>query len=232
MPPLSTARLHLGSASFAGPTNVRVIVEQVGGDVFRTDFSAPGFALLDLGLDLTPRDFRARLIRLGEAMAACYEERFGGSLVFVTAGRFDQQAPTRPHRDGGPDASILLLGYEPTEVPSRIFLLDFSRCAFDRGQSPREFLDCCNPAFPIGEELLRDYTTETVFAPEHYQILLVNNSVLPWEERERGMLGVLHHAVITPRPGRARPIDSVQMGIGSAGVSEEELRAFIEGAAV
>src|SRR5262249_46765252 len=157
--------------------------------VLRTDFAAPGFALLDLGQGLTPRDFRAHLAALGEGLSRYAERHLGGPLRFVSVSTFDQQTPTRPHPAGGPDASVLLLGYQPTEVPSRLFLLDYTRCAHDRSQTPKEFLDCCNPAFQAGHDLQRDYTTElTDFTPAHYQILALNNSCLPWEERHRGTL--------------------------------------------
>src|SRR5262245_32148457 len=115
--------------------------------VFRTDFEAPGWALLDLGLGLEPRAFRGLLVALGEALAGLYQAQFGGRLSWVSLSRFDQQNSTRPHRDGGPDASLLVLGYEPTEVPSRLWLLDYSKAAHERGITPAEFLDCCNPAF-------------------------------------------------------------------------------------
>jgi hypothetical protein len=204
------------------------VTDRIADLVFRTDFSAPGFALLDLGLGLTPRDFRAHLVALGEALAGHYRDHFGGELAFVSVSRFDQQSPTRPHRDGGPDASVLLLGYEPTEVVSRVWLLDYTRCAFDRGQTPAEFLLCCNPAFQAGEELLRGYTTElTAFAPGRYQALVINNSTLPWGQRARGTLGVLHHAIVTPRPGRPRHVDSLLLGAGE-GLSAEQMQAFVE----
>jgi hypothetical protein len=151
-------------------------------------------------------------------------------LHFVSVSRFDQQNPTRPHRDGGPDASILLLGYEPTEVKSRLSLLDYTRAAVDRDMTPAAFLDCCNPAFGGDPELLRDYIIPVEgFDSEQFQILIVNNSQLPYEQRERGMLGLLHHAVVdTPLPGRERCIDSLLMGVVETGLSEEQLRAFIE----
>jgi hypothetical protein len=46
------------------------------------------------------------------------------------------------------------------------------------------------------------------------------------------MLGVLHHAVIdTPRHGRTRFIDSVQMGVALEGLDEVQLATFVETAA-
>src|SRR5262245_46946885 len=144
--------------------------------VFRTTLEAPGFAHFDLGLELTPLAFRELLVRLGEALARRYREQFGAVLHFVSVSRFDQQSPTKPHRDGGPDASVLLLGYEPSEVQSRLFLMDYTRAAVDRGITPLAYLDCCNPAFGGGERLLTAYTTEVpAFHPERYQIVVVNN---------------------------------------------------------
>ena len=72
--------------------------------------------------------------------------------------RFDQHAATRPHRDGGPDASVLLLGYEPTEVASRVYLMDYTRAARERGLTPLAYLDCCNPAFGGYEQSLHAHT--------------------------------------------------------------------------
>src|SRR5262249_3740440 len=112
------------------------------------------------------------------------------------------------------------------------FLLDYTRAAFQRGQTPREFLLCCNPAFGPGQDLLRDHTTEVgAFVPGHFQILVVNNSTLPYAEGARGMMGVLHHAEIEPGPGKSRPIDSVLVAVAGPGVealSGEEVKAFVE----
>lgn len=198
--------------------------------VFRTDLGAPGYALLDLGADVTPRDFRAALVGLGEALANEYQRRHGDPLHFHSVSRFDQQSKTRPHRDGGPDASVLILGYEPTEVISRISLFDYSRAAFDRGLTPQEYLDRYNPAFGDNAQLLTAYGVSlTTFTPAHHQILIVNNSQVPYEQRHRGMLGLLHHAVIeSPRADRSRWIDSLLMGVVDAGLTAEQLTAFVE----
>jgi hypothetical protein len=209
---------------------LKQLAARIAPAVFRTDLAGPGYALLDLGTEYAPHDFRALLVRLGEALADEYQRRHEAVLRFVSVSRFDQQKPTRPHRDGGPDASILVLGYEPTEVRSRVSLLDYSRAAFERGQTPVEFLDCCNPAFGGDPELLRPHAVElTDFRPGHFQVLVVNNSNLPHEQRQRGMLGLLHHAVIErPLPDRSRVIDSVLLGVVESGLTAGQLAAFVE----
>jgi hypothetical protein len=129
----------------------------------------------------------------------------------VYQGRFDQQVSTEAHRDGGPDESVLLLGYEPTTVTSRLFLLDYTRAALDRGLTPQEFLERFNPLTPPGKAALAEYTTDVAdFVPRHYQIAVINNGALPWELRHRGMLGVLHKALVpVPDPLAHRFITSL-----------------------
>jgi hypothetical protein len=69
----------------------------------------------------------------------------------------------------------------------------------------------------------------TTFRPAHHQVLIVNNSQLPYEQRWRGMLGLLHHAAIeAPRADRSRWIDSLLMGVMDAGLTPEQLAAFVE----
>ena len=73
----------------------------------------------------------------------------------------------------------------------------------------------------------------TAFDPGRYQVLVVNNGNLSWEERDRAMLGLLHQAVIpVARPERSRWINSSMMttaGPGEpGGLSREELERFID----
>lgn len=206
-----------------------LLAAEAAPSVFRTTLDVPGFAHFDLGVEWTPVAFRGLLVQMGHALAERYRATFAESLHFVSVSRFDQQSPTRPHRDGGPDASVLLLGYEPTEVPSRLYLMDYVLAARDRGMTPLEYLDCCNPVFGGDERLLQAYVHEvTPFAWGHYQIVVVNNSSIRWEERARGMLGMLHHAVITERrEGKSRVIDSLLLGVTEDGLSAEQLSEFV-----
>jgi hypothetical protein len=155
----------------------------------------------------------------------------------VSLGRFDQQVTTEAHLDGGPDESLLVLGYEPTEVSSRLFLVDYVRGACDRGMTPREFLDRHNPMYRAGRQALEEYTTEVEgLNPAHYQVLFINNSSVPYEQRRRGMLGVLHKAVILhPDPARPRHVNSIMLGTAEIGqpprIAAEAVQAFIDTAA-
>lgn len=220
------------------PAELRSAAEQAATCVFRRDFEQPGFALLDAGIEWTPRRFRAFLVALTAALNEVYQERFGRHLIYLSLGRFDQQVTTRAHRDGAPDESILILGYEPSAISSRLFLLDYTRYAQEIGLTPHEFLDRLNPAFGDNEALLRDYTREVAgFRQGRYQILIINNSAASWENREHGMLGVLHKAVmLASQPGQPRHVNSLTLTTAErdeqTGRTAAEVQTFIESAAV
>jgi hypothetical protein len=200
--------------------------------VLRNDLVHPGFALLDLGPHDDPVGLRAFLVALAAALDRVYLQDHGRRLLPLSLSRFDQQTSTGAHRDGGPDESVLILGYEPTTVDSRVFLLDHTRCAFDRGLTPAAFLEQHHPVFGEGRELLRNYTTELEgFDSRRALVLVVNNSNRPFEERARGTLGVLHQAIIaTPRPGAARVINSLLLAAADAhahGFTAGEVEDFV-----
>src|SRR4051812_26826662 len=177
-------------------------------DVLRADLSRPGFALAEAG-PLTPEGLRELLIDAGRLLARWAEARYGFTLRFYSLNWVSQVATTRPHRDGGPDGSLLLLGYEPSLVSSRFFVLDHSRAAREHGLSPREFLERYSPTFGEGAKLLEPHTHAVPgFDPSRWQVLALNNSCLDGP----GLLGVMHHAVIDDvPPGAIRPIVSVQL---------------------
>jgi hypothetical protein len=193
-------------------------------DVLRADLSRPGFALAEAGPQ-TPESLRGLLIDAGRRIAHWAETRYGFTLRFYSLNWVSQVATTRPHRDGGPDGSLLLLGYEPSVVSSRFFVLDHSGAAKERGLSPREFLERYSPTFGEGAKLLEPHTQAVMgFDPTRWQALAVNNSCLD----EPGLLGVMHHAVIDRvPPGAIRPIVSVQLGVAGRGLSDEQLAAFV-----
>lgn len=213
--------------------------------VCRKDFLKPGFLLLDLGTKTTVEGqtgfqkfsselFRRWMVELARRMRNIHQQQAGRDLVIVSAGRFDQQVTTKLHRDGGPDESFLMLGYEPSEVPSEVALADYSRAASDLGLTPAEFLERHNPMFAAGETLLAPYLTRVAcFTSKSYQILLINNSVTPLNDKAASWQGVLHTATIpAPDEARRRVVNSMMVAsvpLGQAEpVSERELDEFVD----
>jgi hypothetical protein len=142
--------------------------------------------------------------------------------------RFDQQETTKFHLDGAPAESLLMLGYEPSKVRSRLFLADFSRAAFDLGITPAQFLTDFNPMYGKGEEVLGRYVTELPQPIEgHSRILLVNNSFLPFTDARTNPLGVMHKAIILPDDTERRIVNSTMLAVGGEEIGVEKQEDFV-----
>lgn len=198
--------------------------------VWRFDFSAPGFCLLDLGPDIDSHDLRSLMLDLKGRLDEVAARRDRPPFSYRSLGRFDQQETTRFHRDGAPERSLLMLGYEPSDVRSRLSLADYARCAFDLGIEPRRFLDEFNPMYRKGEEVLARYVTELPQpADGHSRILLINNSCLPYTDARSNPQGVLHRAeILDPDETKRRIVNSIMLAAdGPEEVGEDQLRAFV-----
>lgn len=176
----------------------------------RTDFSAPGFCLINLGAKLDSQTLRRRMVALKQELAAIHERERGETLQYLSLGRFDQQNSTKPHRDNGPAECLLMLGYEPTEVESTLEISDYAQCAYERGLTPAAFLAQHNPMFQAGYEMLQPYTTQVpCFSCADYQIVCINNSSAPFSGEKPAWQGTLHTATIhTPDANQRRIINS------------------------
>ena len=109
-----------------GPPDPPFDAERVYEAVWRCDFTAPGFVRLDAGA-VDSHTLRAWMVGLKERLVGVNVRRTGRAFVFRSLGRFDQPETTKFHLDGAPDQSVLMLGYEPSEVRSRPFLADYAR---------------------------------------------------------------------------------------------------------
>jgi hypothetical protein len=198
--------------------------------VWRFDFSAPGFCLLDLGPAVDSHLLRALMLDVKERLSEVVSRRCGVRFAYRSLGRFDQQETTKFHLDGAPDQSLLVLGYESSKIRSRLSLADYARCAHDLGIEPKRFLDEFNPMYRKGEELLARYVTELPQPEEgHARILLINNSSLAYTEARTNPLGVLHRAeIIDPDESERRIVNSLMLTTGHPEeVGEETLRSFV-----
>ena len=207
------------------------LAAQIYSRVCRTNFTEPGFCVVNLGSTLSSVEFRQLMVNITREMATVHERQTGKTLIYVSAGRFDQQTTTRPHLDGGPEESLLMLGYEPTLVQSEVEMSDYTRCAQDLGITPKEFMAQHNPMFHAGFELLRPYASQlNEFDVSAYQIVVINNSSAPIDGHS--WLGVLHTAtILTPDESHRRVINSTMIASASVGtsdvVSAQELDEFI-----
>jgi hypothetical protein len=181
--------------------------------VWRRDFGPTGFCLIPLPSSIDSYALRAMMLGLIAAVSTESERRTRKRFVYRSAGRFDQQLTTKFHLDGAPDESLLVLGYEPSRVTSRLALADFTRCAFDLGIPPRRFLTEFNPMYPVGAARLAPYVTAlTAFESSRPQILLINNSSVPFSPDGTNPLGVMHQAEIPePLSTERRVVNSVML---------------------
>lgn len=203
-------------------------------DVFRSDFTGHGFALIQCpGIGFS-HQFRETMVALLEVLDAMVLEQRGMRLRFQSLARFDQQTTTKFHLDGGPEESILMLGYEPTCIRSSVVMADYTRVSFDMGITPQEFMDQHNPMFVAGEKLLAGHIHPlSEFDESQFQIVLINNSRLPFVPGGLHSLGVLHQAtILNPDPSQSRVINSTMLVVASPDaapvVSQQDIQQFVQ----
>jgi hypothetical protein len=206
-----------------------VVTDKVFDLVWRFDFTAPGFALLDTGPDVDSHTLRSWMVASKRQLSEISVRRGGKPFLFRSMARFDQQVTTKFHLDGAPAESMLILGYEPSKVHSRLFLADYTHAAFDLGITPEQFLQDFNPMYKKGEEFLGRYTTELPQPAEgHARILLVNNSSLPFVEARTNPLGVMHKAIIlTPDESEQRIVNSTMLVTIGEEIGVEKQKEFV-----
>lgn len=199
----------------------------------RSHFDAPGFCIVHLGSNLSSVSFRQLMVDIKKEMASIQESRTQQTLIYLSAARFDQQETTIPHLDGGPDECFLMLGYEPSDIPSEIEIFDYTKCAFQLGLSPKEFMARHNPMFQKGHDLLRPYATLVPgFSPDSFQIVCINNSSAPYVTAGTNWQGTLHTAtILKPDETKRRVINSTMIARAPLGatdlVDESALYDFI-----
>jgi hypothetical protein len=220
-------------ATFGEWEDVPALAANLFRQACRSGFQEAGFSLLKLGENTGSRALRRLMLDILDQLSVLCQSRRGPSLQALSMSRFNQQTTTKPHRDGGPAESLLLLGYEPTPVASQLCMVDYSLCAHEMGLSPMEFLDRHNPMFSQGADLLADFTTELAeFDSRQFQILLINNSSAEYDESPPRWQGVLHQATIPhPRVDALRVVNSIQLTLQSSGesvpITPEERSQFL-----
>jgi hypothetical protein len=225
----SPTTYYLNLDTLPNAASFQATAERIFDLVWRFDFTAPGFAVLDIPPGPDSHTLRSWMLDLKERLSEIAVRRGKSPFLFHSMPRFDQQVTTKFHLDGGPAESLLILGYEPSKVHSRLFLGDFTRAAFDLGITPEQFLQDFNPMYKKGEELLGQYTTELPQPGQgHSRILLVNNSSLPFTEARTNPLGIMHKAIIvTPDESERRIVNSTMLVTGGEEIPVEKREEFV-----
>ena len=221
MHPSATYHTFIADSSDAPELAKRVFAQ-----TFRTDFTAPGFSLLTFAGPITSQELRAYMVALKQELDAIVHARSGKRLVYQSMARFNQQVTTKFHLDGAPAEAFLMLGYEPSEVASSLAMADYSLAAWKLGITPAEFVRDHNPMYASGARLLEGAITPLAsFDSSQSNILVINNSCLPFDEAKMNLLGVMHQATI-PQPDAAknRIINSTMLRI-AASLNEEAVTA-------
>ncbi|MFO0824718.1 MAG: hypothetical protein U0792_16635 [Gemmataceae bacterium] len=201
------------------PANPAAVAAEVFANVWRTSLDQPGFALIRFARPVTSQELRRCMFALVAA--------FPVKLVVERLGRFDQQVSSKFHRDGAPPASFLLLGYEASSVPSRIFIADSSRAAAEAEMPVPEFVAKFNPMFLAGEAKYLPFMTELEVPQGESYLVAINNSLLPNVAGLENPLGVLHKAIIeVPDATAHRVINSA--GFTHPGTANTKTAAEIE----
>jgi len=205
----------------AAGSNITGLSTEVYDLVCRSDFQCPGFCVLQFQ-DADSWTLRAAMLNLRAGLSAIHQQRAGLPLGTCFLSRFDQQTTTRLHLDGGPEESLLLLGFEPSPVDSFWEVADYARCAFDLGLTPSELLARHNPLFPAGAEALRPYTCSVPgFDTRRPRIVCLNNSSAPWDTSRPRWQGLLHAARIPcPDPAARRVVNSMMLAPWPPGTEE------------
>ncbi len=177
--------------------------------VWRTTTTEPGWAVLVPDVPVDSFALRREMVRVLSEMSAEAERAGLPPFAVERLGRFDQQVSTRFHRDGAAPGSLLLLGYEPSRIVSRLFVADAARAAEVAGVGVNAFLKANHPLRPASEAALAGVTTELNWPADRGAIVVVNNSLFPDGEPGRP-LGLLHKGLIDhPDPKAARVINSL-----------------------
>jgi len=188
--------------------NIKNITQSCIENVFRTNTEKKGFIHLDFGENLTSLQLRAIMVELKKELSTFTTCQFNKSLSYHWLVRFDQQVNTPFHLDNTEEQSFLMLGYEPSEIESELYIADYYKYANDSEAAPKDYLKNFTPVFKEDESLLAPYITKVQsFNSNTYKIVLINNSN-PKSYRET--LGVFHKAkIINPDLSKSRIVNSM-----------------------
>lgn len=178
-------------------TAIDAISPRIYQAVCRTGHEAPGFFLVRQSNIHNSLDQRQSILTLKESLSALSQQDSKGRLEWFTLNRFNQKNSTKPHRDGAPEHSLLILGYEPSPVPAALSMADYSKLALQMHLTPDQILENHNPMYIDGAKMLEPFTTTLdLFDHNFFNLVIVNNSSAKFDPDAGNWQGVLHCAQV------------------------------------
>ncbi|MCB9659252.1 MAG: hypothetical protein R3B40_14440 [Polyangiales bacterium] len=195
------------------------------GAILRRDERQPGWATIDLGPHAGARALREAQHRLARGLDR-EERRLRGRGLIPTALTFFDQGETTPfHVDGGPDESVLLLGYEPSARTSRLRVVDLPHAAAE-AQSIAAYLASRPNGFPADDPRLSALAIDIPRDATHFVLVALCNSVM---EPGHGWRGLLHQATVGGDPSAPRGVHTVHLrAAADAPWTEDAWRPYLE----
>ncbi|WP_158975944.1 hypothetical protein [Cellulophaga sp. L1A9] len=174
--------------------NIKKLAKYSVEEVLRTNTDAPGFVFLDFGKSLSSYKLREIMVNLKKELSSITINKYDKKLSYHWLVRFDQQENTPFHIDNAEDESFLMLGYEPSEITSELYIADYHKFATNNEFAPTDYLRNFTPVFKEEESLLLPFITKIAsFHKNTYKIVLINNSK---PKPVAKTLGVFHKAQI------------------------------------
>lgn len=192
--------------------NIQRLSKVYFNQVFRTSTDKPGFIHFNLGSQLDTYELRQIMVDLKKELSTLAEKQFHKTLKYQWLARFDQQENTRYHLDNAQNPSFLMLGYEPSDIESRLSFADYVKFSKDKGFSAADFFERYNPLFNDLSDVLSPYIISiSNFDHRAFNIVLINNTNA---SSSMETLGVLHKAeILKPDRHKSRVVNSMMLNL-------------------
>lgn len=194
-------------------------IDNIFVDVLRQSTEKPGFYYKDLGSDLGSISFRKLMLAVKEQLSELCKNRRGKQINYQWMSRANHRNTSNFHIDTAPEESILILGYEPTTIESKVYLADFTKYLEEKDLEAQDyFRNSVNGNFAPDDEELTPYVSElTPFPKGHYRLVIINNS------RSYGQksYGVFHRGEVPNNLEQEdRIVNAVMIAVCEMGVEE------------
>lgn len=187
--------------------------------VLRHSTDKPGFFYKDLGSNLVSTSFRLLMLELKEQLSELCTVRRDKQINYQWMSRANHKNSSNFHIDSAPEESVLILGYEPTIVESKVYLADYTKFLEEKGLAAQDyFRNSINGNFAPNDDELTPYVSElTPFPKDHYRLVIINNS------RSYGQksYGVFHRGEVQKNINQKdRIVNAVMIAVCEMGVEE------------